>query len=239
MSSYSSSPQLPPPGWYPDPTGQATHRWWSGTEWTNDVHTPAAAPTAPTGIQQPSWNGQASGPVGVPMTADGVPLASWLRRVGGYLIDVFIVGLVSILIFLPFSADLVDGMRRLYDDLWYAAQVGGTMPDPTAATYGINEGVQQLTLVELVVALIYSTGMQMWRSATVGMLALGMRVVPLDRGREHHGLPPREAIIRNIAYRALGYLSVVAILNALWPLFNQRRQGLHDLIARTQVVRIR
>jgi len=25
----------PPAGWYPDPYGQASHRWWSGTEWTD------------------------------------------------------------------------------------------------------------------------------------------------------------------------------------------------------------
>lgn len=25
----------PPPGWYPDPGGQAAHRWWDGTRWTD------------------------------------------------------------------------------------------------------------------------------------------------------------------------------------------------------------
>ena len=30
--------QAPPaPAWYPDPYGGASHRWWDGTEWTDDV----------------------------------------------------------------------------------------------------------------------------------------------------------------------------------------------------------
>ncbi|HWH26959.1 MAG TPA: DUF2510 domain-containing protein [Pseudolysinimonas sp.] len=27
-----------PPGWYPDPSGQAPQRWWSGTQWTPHVN---------------------------------------------------------------------------------------------------------------------------------------------------------------------------------------------------------
>lgn len=28
-------PPAPPPGWYPDPEGEAQRRWWSGTIWTS------------------------------------------------------------------------------------------------------------------------------------------------------------------------------------------------------------
>jgi hypothetical protein len=40
-SSSESSPSRgdgPAPGWYPDPLRAATHRYWDGQRWTNDVH---------------------------------------------------------------------------------------------------------------------------------------------------------------------------------------------------------
>ncbi len=30
-------PSGPSPGWYPDPQGQASHRWWDGTRWTDHI----------------------------------------------------------------------------------------------------------------------------------------------------------------------------------------------------------
>jgi hypothetical protein len=35
----------PPAGWYPDPGGAATQRWWDGSGWTD--HVQALAPPAP------------------------------------------------------------------------------------------------------------------------------------------------------------------------------------------------
>ncbi|MEO7349506.1 MAG: DUF2510 domain-containing protein [Terrimesophilobacter sp.] len=31
---------LPPFGWYPDPTGLPMLRWWTGTEWTDQLENP-------------------------------------------------------------------------------------------------------------------------------------------------------------------------------------------------------
>lgn len=31
-------PQGSEPGWHPDPWGQHAHRWWDGTQWTDQVH---------------------------------------------------------------------------------------------------------------------------------------------------------------------------------------------------------
>lgn len=37
---------LPAPGWYPDPAGVATFRWWDGADWTEGTHD-GVAPAAP------------------------------------------------------------------------------------------------------------------------------------------------------------------------------------------------
>ncbi|WP_082544716.1 MULTISPECIES: DUF2510 domain-containing protein [unclassified Rhodococcus (in: high G+C Gram-positive bacteria)] len=31
-------------GWYPDPAGEAQHRWWDGTQWTSDTRSPDDRP---------------------------------------------------------------------------------------------------------------------------------------------------------------------------------------------------
>lgn len=38
--SVSPEQPLPPFGWYPDPTGLPMLRWWTGTEWTEQLETP-------------------------------------------------------------------------------------------------------------------------------------------------------------------------------------------------------
>ncbi|EPH02447.1 hypothetical protein HMPREF1531_01753 [Propionibacterium sp. oral taxon 192 str. F0372] len=240
---------LPPAGWYSDPVGCQGYRWWDGTSWTNDTRDAASTPVAPAANPHradaplpgsaPAIQPRPFAVIPGPATADGVPLAGWWRRAGGLAIDAMVVGMLTALVFWPFSADLVEGLNRFMDDVWRSAQTGGQTPDPYATTYGLGASMQQLTLVQLVVGFIYSAGMQLWRSATLGMLILGMRVVPLDRGREHHGLPMREALLRNLLYQALSLLTITALLNGGIPLMNPRRQGLHDMVARTQVVRIR
>jgi hypothetical protein len=40
------------PGWYPDPSQAGQFRYWSGTEWTQDVQ---AAPPAPGEFVRPWW----------------------------------------------------------------------------------------------------------------------------------------------------------------------------------------
>jgi membrane protease YdiL (CAAX protease family) len=59
-----------PPGWYRDPWGQATWRWWSGVEWT--PHTDGGPP--PTGA---SPLGTAAQP-GQPLRAGGIAILGFL-----------------------------------------------------------------------------------------------------------------------------------------------------------------
>jgi uncharacterized RDD family membrane protein YckC len=71
------------------------------------------------------------------------------------------------------------------------------------------------------------------RQATPGKLVLGLRIVDAETG----GMPS----LRNLVLRYVGYLvSALPLgLGYLWALWDDRRQGWHDKMGRTVVVRDR
>ncbi|GAB2980601.1 DUF2510 domain-containing protein [Frigoribacterium salinisoli] len=67
----------PPPGWYPDPAGGPTRRWWDGTGWTHDLE-PQGQQPAPQeqprhGEQQGQQPADAAQPGSAPEHAPVVP----------------------------------------------------------------------------------------------------------------------------------------------------------------------
>jgi hypothetical protein len=78
-----TDPDLPQPGWYPDPSGAPALRWWNGVTWSDQTHplssdaaahaAAAAPPTAPLPTTQ-VW-----APV-VPSAAETVDAATAPRR---------------------------------------------------------------------------------------------------------------------------------------------------------------
>ncbi|HEY8547284.1 MAG TPA: DUF2510 domain-containing protein [Acidimicrobiales bacterium] len=44
---------MTPPGWYPDPWGQAGRRWWDGTQWSQHVDGPFTVPAPVQSAAQP------------------------------------------------------------------------------------------------------------------------------------------------------------------------------------------
>lgn len=50
----SNTPQHPPPGWYPDPTGRPVQRYWDGRQWVGPEQ-PAATQGALSAPQGPWW----------------------------------------------------------------------------------------------------------------------------------------------------------------------------------------
>jgi uncharacterized RDD family membrane protein YckC len=181
-------------------------------------------------------------------TADGVPLAGWWWRVLATVIDGMITSTLVGIIGFPLLRDVADAFSAYLEALM-AAQPGSTPPafDPLQVL-GF-QGILILTLLDAGVRMLYQVGFLRWRSATPGKLACGLRVVPVDQGRfagplgwNTIGIRAGVWVLPN-AGSALPFLGVALslfnLVDALFPLWQPKRQAIHDLAAKTQVVRIR
>lgn len=67
-----------PAGWYPDPWGSTSKRWWDGSAWTESLQPPAdAPPVAPIASEEPAVSGEPYTPVAVRSTYEpATPLPS-------------------------------------------------------------------------------------------------------------------------------------------------------------------
>jgi uncharacterized RDD family membrane protein YckC len=227
-----------PPGWYPDPQPPAgmppAQRWWDGTAWTEHL-APAAAPVA-TAYQL----------TGPPTTPDGEELASWGRRLGAYLLDGLILLPVFVLASVPFWGQIGDAFGDYWDEATASIDTGSDGPSGAALQRELAGTILAIALICNAINFAYHVGFLMWKQATPGKLLLGLRV----RRREAPGpMPLGTVLLRWLTQfgpsllggiRVVGYLtSLYQLLDGLWPLWDAKRQALHDKAAKTNVVRVR
>ena len=247
-----------PGGWYADPIDASRERYWDGWQWSRNTREPEGPPAYRQAVSAPA--GRQPGPYGSPpatpyagvggpqvsrqafTTADGVPLAGWWWRALAGLIDALLVGTVSLLATLPFYSDLFGAVRTFWDAALRAAQSGA--PAPTTPNFAaMMSGTDQLlvTLVTFAIGMAYHLPLLRLRGATLGLLACGLRVVPLDEGRSSGRLSWSSVLVRALLWVLPGALSlrILTVADVLLPLWHPKRQTLHDLAARTQVVRRR
>jgi uncharacterized RDD family membrane protein YckC len=179
----------------------------------------------------------------VPTTEDGVPLAGWWWRALAVVIDAVIVGVSTSLLLLPIYLRLASTLGDYFRATVEAAQRGQPMPpqpDLTALLSSTDQLI--LLLVSLGVHTAYITLFLRWRSATPGKLVVGLRVVPVDHGRSTERLGWSTSVVRALFWtipNTQAVLLVIRIVDVLMPLWNPKRQALHDLATKTQVVKIR
>lgn len=92
----------------------------------------------------------------------------------------------------------------------------------------IDYGAQGLNAL---VGLVYFVAFWVWRGQTPGMIPFNMRVVRADSGAN---VDIGRAILR---YVGLIISFVVILLGVIWVAFDARKQGWHDKLAGTLVVR--
>jgi uncharacterized RDD family membrane protein YckC len=178
----------------------------------------------------------------VPATPDGVPLSGWWKRVAARILD----GLIVTIVALPLSGYflyhffevVVDFERRVIDDA--AAGRPQTIDTLPAEAY---KWAIPAVLISLVVGFVYEYLFLTRKGATPGKMALGISV----RLRDVPGPPPGTAVLKRWGFvsalalagqipLAGGLFGLLSLLNYLWPLWDSRKQALHDKVAATNVV---
>jgi uncharacterized RDD family membrane protein YckC len=141
------------------------------------------------------------------MPAEGVRYAGFWIRVVAWIIDGIALALLTTALS-PFS--------------------GGTMITIQQNGYTINYAANALGTL---VGLVYFVGLWSWRGQTVGMMPFGLSVVDVNTGA-------KPDIVRAfLRYIGLIISFVVFALGVIWVAFDGRKQGWHDKLASTVVVR--
>lgn len=104
----------------------------------------------------------------------------------------------------------------------------GNMVQVEGSRFAINYTANAISTL---VGLIFFIGFWVWRQQTPGMMPFNLRVVRADTGE---GIDWVRGLLR---YVGLIISFVVIFLGVIWVAFDSRKQGWHDKIANTVVVR--
>jgi uncharacterized RDD family membrane protein YckC len=156
------------------------------------------------------------------------------------LIDVIIVTVVTAIVGSSLIRDFYDAVSRFADQVQAAANAGLAQPDTNAFVSEILPTVYKLSVLQLVVAAVYIIPMTKLTGSTLGKMATGIRVRPLNT----EGLPTwGQSILRFVGFEVFSAVPSVGgfyfLIDVLWLLWDPRRQALHDKIAGTAVVKRR
>lgn len=151
--------------------------------------------------------------------ARGPIYATFWQRFGARFLDGLLVAIPTIVVLTSMLSDI-------------DAQAGLTSP--------LRDRLYSAGLVTLAISAVYEISMIALRGQTLGKMALGIKVVPVEGpGPVGWGWSSIRWLIPNAASRLPGLGSLLELLVWLWMLWDPRKQGLHDKAARTVVIRVR
>lgn len=253
-----------PSGWYDDPRDDSLLRYWDGVVWTDHVAnkrpTPAAEPISEpaagaSGEQWAAYRAQQSarrdssrpegtrgarGSRGV-SPGDGAPLSGWWRRVLAMVIDVLLVGLISMPLTWTRAMRSSEALSSYGDALISAATSGAAAPQPPQQ---LLVDIAVISLVQTALYVVLEAALLARSGVTPGRRVAGIRVRPVGLDEPvPFVVGVRRSLVKNVSNLLGGVplLSTFAlgfqIADYLWPLRDRGRQALHDKAAGTQVVR--
>jgi uncharacterized RDD family membrane protein YckC len=189
-----------------------------------------SSPSGPSGGYPPPPPGQyPSYPGGGYGDLAGVPYAGWGTRLGGYLID--------LVIFIPVLAVLYLAFRHTHVlEVHLMVKRNGSN---TRRNLSLLAPIITAVAFVAYATILYGGA----RGQTVGMMAVGVRVV---RDGTHDALGYGRAFWRALLEQFLRILGAVTIilgvfwlLDMLFPLWDSKKQTLHDKVVNTVVIRLR
>lgn len=89
----------------------------------------------------------------------------------------------------------------------------------------------QANAISTLLGLVYFAGMWAWRGQTIGMMPFNMQVVGVADGKK---IDVFRGLLRYVGF----IISIIPLfLGLIWAAFDSRKQGWHDKIAGTVVIR--
>jgi uncharacterized RDD family membrane protein YckC len=212
--------ERPPPGMHGAYGSPTQDQGRPGGQWP-----PYRQGSGSMGGQQPGWQSHP------PTTPDGAMLAGWWMRVGARVLD----GILVFALALPFTGwfyyRYIAGLLDFVKDA--AAQAPGSAPVVAVPPWDVYQFGFAASVIGLLVAGAYEVFFLKRSGATPGKKIVGISV----RLRDKAGPPPMQAILfRTGCYLGLSILSPANWLDALWPLWDDKKQAIHDKVAKTNVV---
>jgi len=201
----------------------------------------AAGPVAPMG-QMPAYGQQGGFQSNRTTTPDGAVLSGWWKRVLARFIDNVIISIVALpLTFGPLQR-AATSIQAYIDDV-VAAIDSGQATVPVQTGEGFTGPLLQVSLTMLVLYLVYEIAFLTRTGATPGRRVAGISV----RLRDQPGVPPMAAVLKRTAVKQAGDIfgfipvlglfgSMFSLLDGLWPLWDDKKQAIHDKVGKTNVV---
>jgi uncharacterized RDD family membrane protein YckC len=157
-------------------------------------------------------------PVPAIQTPLGPAYATFWRRFAARFLDGLLVGIPTIVVLVSMLSDL----------------------DPdTGITVAQRDRLFSVGLVTQAISAVYEISLVALRGQTVGKMALGIKVVPVEgSGSVGWGRSAIRWLVPNAVGRLPGVGSLLELVVWLWMLWDPMRQGLHDKAARTVVIRL-
>lgn len=226
-----SAPQ-PSAGWYPDPAGSGDERYWDGASWS-DVTRPDSRPAKLIG----HGGGELSNTIVQPWA--GVRYASWGARVAARILDGLILAIPSYLLIELLTPGLYERFEAWMYELVRAAQAGKSYPSEVPME--LLNSFMTAGIAVMVLGVLYRALFIAGFGATVGKMALRIHVTRIDDSSVRTPGFAR-ALARTLADELIGYFGGIlfflpTLINYLMPLFTEKKQTLHDMMAGTIVVK--